>query len=105
MPVGQDKIGRWPRYALDPFVCRDFNYDLILIDGRFRIHCLLATAACASDGSIVFFHDYTFRHSYTIADKYYDTIVRVDTGAILKKRASINYRSLYIDLINSLFDP
>jgi|SRR5579884_47072 len=104
VPASESKIRTWPQYALDPFISTDFDYDLILVDGRFRNHCLLAVVNCASDKSLIFLHDYMFRHSYTVADKYFDTIRRVDTGILLKKRVNINYRSLYIDLINSLFD-
>jgi hypothetical protein len=104
VPVGESKIRTWPQYALDPFVSTDFDYDLILIDGRFRNHCLLAVVNCVSNKSLIFLHDYTFRYSYTIADKYFDTIKHVDTVVLLKKRSHINYRSLYIDLINSLFN-
>jgi len=105
VPTGENRIRNWPGYALDPFVSTDFNYDLILIDGRFRTHCLLSVVNCASDKTLVFLHDYAFRHSYTIADKYFDTVKRVDSVVLLKKRSDINCRSLYIDLINALFDP
>lgn len=104
MPIGTEKIRDWPRYAVDPFVATDLNFDVILVDGRFRIHCLLAAANCAADGATIFLHDYATRHSYTIADKYFDTIDRVDSAAILTRRSNINRRALYIDLVNSLFD-
>jgi hypothetical protein len=104
VPIGAEKIRDWPRYAVDPFVATDLNFDVILVDGRFRIHCLLAAANCAADGATIFLHDYATRHSYTIADKYFETINRVDSAAILTRRSNINRRALYIDLINSLFD-
>lgn len=104
MPIGTEKIRDWPRYAVDPFVTTDLQFDVILVDGRFRIHCLLAAANCAADGATIFLHDYATRHSYTIADKYFDTINRVDSAAILTRRPNINRRALYIDLVNSLFD-
>jgi hypothetical protein len=104
MPIGTESIRKWPRYALDPFVATDLNFDVILVDGRFRLHCLLAAAQCATEGATVFLHDYATRHSYTVADKYFDTVNRVDSAVILTKRRNINHRALYIDLINSLFD-
>jgi len=104
IPIGTEKIRNWPLYALDPFVATDFNFDLILVDGRFRIHCLLAAANCAADGATIFVHDYATRHSYTVADKYFDTVNQVESAVILTKRHNINRRALYIDLISSLFD-
>lgn len=104
MPTSTEKIRNWPRYALDPFTATDLNFDVILVDGRFRIHCLLAAASCTSDGATIFLHDYATRHSYTIADKYFDTVNRVDSAVILTRRPNINRRALYIDLVSSLFD-
>lgn len=103
VPKGEEKIRNWPKYASDPFMLTDFNFDLILIDGRFRVHCLLAAANCAAPGAQIFLHDYQFRHGYSTADKYFDTVEKVDSSAILKVRSSINRRALYLDLINALF--
>jgi hypothetical protein len=105
MPIGTEKLRNWPRYALDPFITTDLDFDVILVDGRFRTHCLLAVASCASVNAAVFLHDYPFRHQYTMADKYFDTINRVGSAVVLKRRPSINHRSLYIDLVSTLFDP
>jgi hypothetical protein len=104
VPIGEERIRNWPRYAVDPFVATDLNFDVILVDGRFRIHCLLAVANCAVDGASIFLHDYKFRHSYTAADKYFDTVKHVDSSVVLMRRPNINRRALYIDLIASLFD-
>jgi hypothetical protein len=103
VPSGEEKIRNWPRYAIELFVVTDLNYDLILVDGRFRIHCLLAIVNCSENAS-VFLHDYAFRHAYTIADKYFDTIKRIDSGVVLKTRRNVNRRSLYIDVITFLFN-
>ena len=104
VPITEAKIRNWPRYALDPFVCTDLNFDTVLVDGRFRVHSLLAIANCADDAVSVFVHDYQYRYAYTVAEKYFDTIYQVDTSAVLKKRQNINRRSLYIDVINNLFE-
>ena len=104
IPIGTEKIGNWPLYALDPFVATDLNFDVILVDGRFRVHCLLAAANCATEGATIFLHDYATRHSYTVADKYFDIINQVDSAVILTRRHTINRRALYIDLIGSLFN-
>ena len=104
VPTGTEKIRNWPRYALDPFVATDLNFDIILVDGRFRIHCLLAAANCAADGATIFVHDYATRHSYTVADKYFDTANQVESAVILTRRHNINRRALYIDLMSSIFE-
>jgi len=104
VPIGEERIRNWPRYAVDPFVATDLNFDVILVDGRFRIHCLLAVASCAVDSASIFLHDYKFRHSYTTADKYFNTVKHADSAVVLMRRPNINRRSLYIDLVTSLYD-
>jgi hypothetical protein len=103
VPKGDGKIRNWLRYAYDPFASTDLNFDAILVDGRFRVHCLLAVVNCAAPDARVFLHDYQYRHEYTVADKYFDTIERVESSVIMKIRQTINKRSLYIDLVNALF--
>ena len=104
VPIGEERIRNWPRYAVDPFAATDLNFDVILVDGKFRIHCLLAIANCAVGGASIFLHDYKFRHSYTTADKYFNTVKHADSAVVLMKRPNINYRALYIDLVTSLFE-
>jgi hypothetical protein len=104
VPTGVEKIRNWPRYAVEPFVSTDLNFDLILVDGRFRVHCLLAALNCAAEGTKIFLHDYAFRHAYTTIDKYCDTIERIGSAVVLTRRQKLNRRAMYVDLINSLFD-
>jgi hypothetical protein len=104
VPTGDTKIRNWPQYVTVPFIRSDFDFDLVLVDGRFRLHCLLAVANCVGEGARIFLHDYAFRHSYTVADKYFDTIKQVGSAVVLKRRHGVNYRALYLDLIASLFD-
>jgi hypothetical protein len=104
VPTGTEKIRNWPRYGLEPFIATDLNFDVILVDGRFRVHCLLAAANCAPDGAKIFLHDYATRHSYTVADKYFDKVDQIDSAVVLTRRTNINRRSLYIDLMTFLFE-
>jgi hypothetical protein len=55
VPMGPEKIRNWPRYALDPFAATDLDFDVILVGGRFRAHCLLAVANCANGTRPYFF--------------------------------------------------
>lgn len=104
IPRGETKLRSWPQYASDPFLSTELNFDIILVDGRFRMHCLLAIVNCATPDTRVLLHDYHYRHAYTLADKYFDTLERVESSILLKIRRDINRRALYLDLINSLFD-
>src|SRR5437660_1013858 len=40
-PNGESHIRSWPKYYTTPYLRLDWEFDLILIDGRFRVPCLL----------------------------------------------------------------
>ena len=65
MPVGADAFRSFPAYALSIWDHPEFEHpDLVLIDGRFRPACLLATAFRISRPVTVLFDDYALRPAY-----------------------------------------
>ncbi len=65
MPTGPKSFRSFPGYALDIWDHPDFRHpDLVLIDGRFRPACLLATAFRISRPVTVLFDDYAMRDAY-----------------------------------------
>ncbi len=48
----------------------DKQPDLILIDGRFRVACFLASLLHAKPGSVILFDDYTDRQHYHIVEEF-----------------------------------
>ena len=66
----------WKRYANYPLdvwnYCKESGLapDVILIDGRFRVACFLATLLFAPPGSSVLFDDYLDRPHYHIVEKF-----------------------------------
>ncbi len=64
---------RWMRYAISPWrVCP--HADLVLIDGRFRLACALATAWYAKPGTRVFFDDYLLRPWYRKTEEFLNCV-------------------------------
>jgi hypothetical protein len=104
VPSGESQIRSWPKYYTAPYLRYDWEFDLILIDGRFRVPCLLTAASCAPEGCQVLVHDYGLRHNYSVAEKYFDTQRTAGTLFLLKKRSKVNARALALDLLSSLFD-
>jgi hypothetical protein len=104
LPNDESKVRSWPKYYATPYLRFDWEFDLILIDGRFRVPCLLTAALCAPDSCRVLVHDYAFRHNYSVAEKYFDTQRTAGTLFLLKKRSKLNSRALALDLLSSLFD-
>ena len=65
MPTGQKAFRKFPGYALDIWDHPRFRHpDLVLIDGRFRPACLLATAFRITRPVTVLFDDYVGREPY-----------------------------------------
>ncbi|MDZ4134234.1 MAG: hypothetical protein U1D06_01390 [Paracoccaceae bacterium] len=65
MPKNARAIRRWPDYALGVWDRVDFLHpDVVLIDGRFRVACLLTTAYRITRPVIALFDDYAPRPGY-----------------------------------------
>jgi hypothetical protein len=104
VPKDESRIKAWKNYYVAPWVIRDFDYDLILIDGRFRVMCALSAAINADRSSIIAIHDYGNRRPYYAVEKYFDVISTVDKLVILQKRARINYKALFKDFSDFIYD-
>lgn len=85
-PVGLHAVHRWPSYCLAPwdFIRANPSWpDLILIDGRFRVACLLASLLEARPGTKILFDDYRDRPTrYSHAEKFLAPAAFVDRAAI-----------------------
>jgi hypothetical protein len=104
-PKDETKIRQWPHYYLWPYLALEIQFDLVLIDGRFRVECALAAAAFGSPGTIVAIHDYKRRAGYYGVEKFFDLVVSVDSLFVFKRRPTINYRALFIDFALNQFNP
>jgi hypothetical protein len=103
-PAGTDQIRNWPKYFMAPFSKYDFCYDFVLIDGRFRASCAFAAYPFVGDDALIAVHDYVNRHWFSDIEKFYDIVDIADTLCVFRKRARINHRSLYMAIMNSIFD-
>ena len=85
-PVGLDAINRWPNYSLVPWDFIRLNPpspDLILIDGRFRVSCFLASLLEARPGAEILFDDYRDRRArYGHVERFLSPTEHVDRAAI-----------------------
>ena len=72
---------------------KEYNADVILIDGRFRVACALDIFSKIKEDTIILIHEY-FRPQYLIIEKYYDYIYHWDTLYLFRKKSNINKISL-----------
>ena len=110
-PVGEwgvptDETGKaqWPRYYTDAFFATDILFDLILIDGRFRVGCALAAAVCAAESATIVIHDYELRSNYYLVEKFFDIEETHESLYVLRRRKTIHLRSFYMEVMRHLFE-
>ena len=60
---------RFPSYALLPWQTMNYAPDTILIDGRFRVACFIASAAMTKRPITILFDDYTDRPQYHVIEE------------------------------------
>ena len=77
----------------------EYNADIILIDGRFRVACALDIFSKIRKDTIVLFHDYTPRKQYHIIENYYIKVKTWNELALFFKNPNIT--SIPIDVYNS----
>lgn len=56
----------------DHLMLNNLPPDLILIDGRFRVACFLASLLYGMEGRKILFHDYVERSNYHVVENYLD---------------------------------
>ena len=70
---------------------KEYNADIILIDGRFRVACGLDIFNKIRNDTIVLIHDYINRKSYHILEDYYLKLEIWDTLVAFIKRPNVNF--------------
>lgn len=85
-PVNHDQHAVYWKYPLAPWTSDRVSMppDLVLIDGRFRVACLLATVLYAPAGTTVLFDDYGDRPHYHEVEDFIQPVMMVDRMAVFK---------------------
>ena len=68
-PGKNTNIQDWKKYIQS--YKKEYNADIILIDGKFRVACGLDIFSKIREESIILIHDYTYRKDYHILEIYY----------------------------------
>lgn len=77
-PADDSRKAFWPEYASYPFR-KGKQYDLVLVDGRFRIACILQACLYLPPGTKIIVHDFYDRPYYHIVLLFLDELERADT--------------------------
>lgn len=83
----------WPNYSSIVF-CQNKNFDLALIDGRFRVACTLNCLLKTPESCIIIIHDFWNRPQYHVVLKYLNIIDKVDSLGVFTKRLDLNLNKI-----------
>jgi len=86
-PGNETNIENWKKYI--QAYKKEYNANIILIDGRFRVACGLDIFTKINNDCIVLIHDYKKRYKYHILEKFYLKIEKWDSLVALIKRPNI----------------
>lgn len=99
-PNGLDSKELFPNYSASIFdVVQGKKIDVVLVDGRFRVACVLKTILeCHSnDKLMILIHDFPKRDHYQVVLKYLDIIESIDTLYVFNLKNNIDLTSVKID--------
>jgi protein O-GlcNAc transferase len=87
-PVEENLKQAWPRYS-DIWNQTELPYDLVMIDGRFRVACCLAVLRNPKKVQWILFDDFKFRPEYHVILPFVDKADYIDSMLICKPKRDI----------------
>ena len=86
----------WPGYARRPWQ-DGFKPDLVLVDGRFRVSCIMQALLNGGPGTKIVVHDFWRRHYYHAVLEFAAPIDRADSMVVLQSKGQkADFRSRWI---------
>ncbi|MFG1433237.1 hypothetical protein V5F69_19575 [Xanthobacter sp. V2C-4] len=105
MPSDPAAAPKWPAYYQAVWNRLSWQPDLVLVDGRFRVACTLATILnCAPETRIVI-HDFWNRPQYHVVLRHLDTLERIDTLGVFRAKPTLVVKDLVSDLLAHACNP
>ena len=89
IPADKSKRHLWPNYPLSVFRSPS-DYDLVLIDGRFRAACVLTSLLNTSDSCRIIVHDFTVYPELFFLLRFLMIENQEDTLVVFRKRKNLN---------------
>jgi hypothetical protein len=107
-PVDDSCKAAWHDYPLKPWkilASNNISPDLVLIDGRFRVACMLATMASIKKPTKVIFDDYVDRPYKKIVEKYCKPLKIIDRAAYFELTPGMLSAADLLDCFDQFFEP
>lgn len=104
-PTDEGRLRAWPRYHSQIWRGMGGSPDAVLIDGRFRVACLLQAIIHCKPECVFLFHDFTDRPHYHVVQKHVDVLTRVDTLAVMRAKQQVDGKAVLHDLFDHYLIP
>ena len=104
-PADESRLRDWPRYHTRIWQSMGGSPDAVLVDGRFRVACLLQAIIHCKPDCIFLFHDFNDRPHYHRVLRHVDVLTRVDTLAVLRAKQQVDGKAVLHDLFDHYLDP
>jgi hypothetical protein len=92
-PLDQECRHLWPRYSEVPWIRRS-DFDLIFVDGRFRVACVLHAVLRAQPDALIVVHDFWDRPHYHVVLPFLEWKESSLTLGVFQKRRDIDKASV-----------
>lgn len=102
-PADESRLRDWPHYHAHIWRHLSGSPDAVLVDGRFRVACLLQAIIHCRPDTMLIFHDFWNRPHYHIVLKHADVLARVDSLAVLRAKPQIDGKVVLHDLFDHFF--
>ena len=90
VPLNAEVNDNFYKYSSHIFDVTDVKFDMVLVDGRFRVACVLKTILECDDNIKILVHDYVFRTEYHIIEKFLYVIEKSDSLYVFRKKSNID---------------
>lgn len=106
-PAAAEPQAAWLNYHQSSWgLMPDRAFDLILIDGRFRVACLCQSLLrCENPEVRILIHDFWVRPNYQVALEHCEALQRAESSVLLRRKADIDWRALALTLQDYQFTP
>ena len=104
-PADERRLRDWPRYHVNVWRHLAGSPDAVLIDGRFRVACLLQSVIHCKPDCILMFHDFFDRPHYHVVLRHTEVLARVDTLAVMRAKQQVDGKAVLHDLFDHYLNP
>lgn len=104
-PLDESRLRDWPRYHTHIWRVMGGSPDAVLIDGRFRVACLLQAIIHCKPDCVFLFHDFNDRPQYHAVLRHVDVLTRVDTLGVLRAKQQVDGKAVLHDLFDHYLNP